>query len=142
MTGGRRRAAAFALAFGILVAACGNDDDPALAPIPGAGAGGGEESPVDGGDAPSEVTVTADDIAFGTDRIDVDAGEEVTVSFENLDDGVPHNLHVQAGEVDVETDIATGPDTQELRFTVSEAGDYTFICDVHPQQMTGDLVVS
>lgn len=137
----RRRGVAFLLAFGILAAACG-DDDAAVAPVPG-GTGDDAGDASDGeGSSGSPLNISADDIAFDTDRLDVTTGEETTVIFDNADEGIQHNFHVQAGDVDVETDITAGPVTQELTFTIDEPGDYTFICDVHPDQMTGDLVVS
>lgn len=140
MTRRRRSWAGSLLALGILTAACGNDDDPTFAQTPGGTAGGSEESAGETAGTPASVALTADDIAFDRDRIEVAAGEEITVTFENLDDGVQHNFHVEAGEVDVATDIAPGPDTQDLTFAVDESG--TFICDVHPDQMTGEVVVS
>lgn len=140
MTGRRGSWAGTLLALGVLVTACGNDDDPTFAQVPGGTAGESEESVDEPAGTPASMTVTADDIAFDTNRIEVAAGEELTVMFENLDDGVQHNFRVRAGDADVATDIAPGPDTQDLTFTVDESG--TFICDVHPDQMRGDLVVS
>jgi len=87
------------------------------------------------------VTVNAEDIAFDVDRIDATAGEELTITFNNNDTDVPHNIHVQTGSVDEKTDITPGPDTQTLRVTIDDPGSYTFICDVHPN-MTGKVVVS
>lgn len=89
----------------------------------------------------SEVTINAEDIAFDLEQIDATAGEELTITFNNNDTDVPHNIHVQAGTVDEKTEITPGPDTQTLRVTIDDPGSYTFICDVHPN-MTGEVVVS
>ena len=96
----------------------------------------------DAGTAATEITVVGENILFDTDVFVVPAGEEVTITFENLDDGVPHNFHVQGGAAgDFKTEIESGPITQTLTFTLAEAGTYTFVCDVHPTPMRGQLVV-
>ncbi len=92
------------------------------------------------------VNLTAENIAFDTDTITVPAGANVTVNFDNKDDGVPHNLAVytdsSAAEKIFVGEIITGPATTNYTFTApSEPGTYFFRCDVHPQQMTGDLIV-
>lgn len=101
--------------------------------------GGGE-----GASAPAggELRIVGENISFDVDRLEVPAGEEVTIVFDNRDDGIPHNLHLQAGAVDVKTEITPGPVTQELTFTVDEPGTWTLICDVHPTQMRAELVVT
>lgn len=91
--------------------------------------------------ASSEIEIHAENIAFDTDRIEIRAGQEVTFVFHNDDDGVQHNFHIQAGAVDVKTDITPGPDTNELVVQIDEPGTYRFVCDVHPN-MTGELVVT
>ncbi len=134
------RAVAPAIAvLALAISACGSDGDPAAIPVSGGPAS--SETTRSTGTGADGVEVNAEDIAFDVDRIDVTAGEAVTLTFNNNDTGIPHNFHVEAGEVDAKTDIAPGPDTQTLEFTIDEAGSYTFICDVHPD-MTGDLVAS
>ncbi|MDI6867817.1 cupredoxin domain-containing protein [Methanoculleus sp.] len=98
------------------------------------------------GGGTATVDLTAEDIAFDTSTITVPAGAEVTVNFNNMDDGIPHNFAVytdsSASEEIFVGDIITGPDTTTYTFTApSEPGTYFFRCDVHPQQMTGDFVV-
>jgi plastocyanin len=69
----------------------------------------------------------------------------VTIQFANKDSGVPHNLHVFQG-VDAkgdsvgETDIASGPVTQNLKLNLA-AGGYFYRCDAHPTTMNGTLTV-
>ncbi|MDV2482468.1 plastocyanin [Methanoculleus sp. Wushi-C6] len=91
------------------------------------------------------VNVTADDMAFDTDAITVPAGANVTMVFENLDDGIPHNVAVymdsSASEEIFVGEVITGPDEVTYTFTApSEAGTYYFRCDVHPS-MNGDFIV-
>lgn len=134
------KAVAPALAVLVLViSACGGDDKPTAIPVSGGSAF--SDTTRSTTSAADDLEVNAQDIAFDVDRIEVAVGQAVTVTFNNNDTGIPHNLHVEAGGVDAKTDIAPGPDTQTLEFTIDEAGSYTFICDVHPQ-MTGDLVAS
>jgi len=72
----------------------------------------------------------------------VPAGQQVTITFDHQDVGIFHNFHVQAGAAgDFKTEIEQGPVKQTLTFTIDRPGSYTFICDVHPNQMTGTLVV-
>ncbi|MCH8007532.1 MAG: cupredoxin domain-containing protein [Chloroflexi bacterium] len=96
----------------------------------------------DDGVAETDITVVGKDILFDTDVLLVPAGEEVTITFENLDDNVPHNFHVQAGaEGDFRTEIENGPISQTLTFTIDSPGTYTYVCDVHPATMLGTITV-
>ncbi len=96
--------------------------------------------------AEAQVQLTAENIAFDKDTITVPAGSRVVVEFTN-NDSVPHNFAAYASE-SAEAGIfvgerVTGPNqTITYEFDApSEPGDYFFRCDVHPQQMTGQLVV-
>lgn len=104
--------------------ACGDGDD----------ATGGN-----GGEVATEPVVEAHDLAFAPDRVTVPVGEQVTLTFENHDDGVAHSLRVDAPG-DPATEVFAGPDERELDLRL-EAGEYTFRCDVH-SQMTGTLVAA
>ncbi len=114
----------------LIAAACGGDDDPALSGAP--------EETTSG----TSLTLVAEDVAFDTNMLAAQVGEEVTVEYD-IRDEVPHNLHVitDSGE-DPKTEVETGPTTQTLTFTIGKPGSYTYVCDVHPQQMKGTLKVS
>lgn len=93
--------------------------------------------------AGTEVTLTAKNIAFDKTELEVPAGQEVTVTFVNDDGATPHNFHVSGpGGFDAKTEIFTEDDggSRELTFTLDQPGEYTFVCDVHPNQMTGTIV--
>jgi plastocyanin len=97
-----------------------------------------------GGNA-TVVNLTAENTAFDQSTITVPAGANVTVNFNNKDDGVPHNFAVytdsSAAEEIFVGDIITGPATTNYTFTApSEPGTYYFQCDVHPS-MNGDFIV-
>ena len=107
--------------------ACGSDDDPALSGAP--------EETTSG----TSLTLVAEDVAFDTKVLTAPAGEEVTVEYD-IRDEVPHNLHIitDSGE-DPKTEVQTGPTMQTLTFTIDKPGSYTYVCDVHPDQMKGTL---
>lgn len=91
------------------------------------------------------VEIAAEHVAFGTDTITVPAGAEVTMNFENRDDGIPHNVAIytdpSAAEAIFVGEIITGPAEVTYTFTApEEPGTYFFRCDVHPF-MNGELVV-
>ncbi|MEN6341362.1 MAG: cupredoxin domain-containing protein [Methanospirillum sp.] len=74
------------------------------------------------------------------------AGAQVTVTFNNMDSGVPHNFAVytdsSATTPIFKGPIVTGPTTTTYTFTApSTPGTYFFRCDVHPTIMTGTFVV-
>ena len=104
--------------------------------------GGGDQGGGDGGG--ETVQLAAKDISFDTDEIMLTAGAQTTVEFDNQDD-LPHNFAISQDE-SAETaifqgDIVEGPNTTEYSFTAPDAGTYFFRCDVHPNQMTGTVVV-
>ena len=39
------------------------------------------------------------------------------------------------------TELTIGPDTQDLTFTLDEAGEHTYLCDLHPM-MRGTITAS
>ncbi len=102
----------------------------------------GNGQPSGGGAPVTSATVVGKNIAFDIDMLTVAAGQEITVTFDHQDAGVFHNFHVQAGAGgDFKTEIEKGPIQQTLTFTINQPGRYTFICDVHPNQMKGTLAV-
>ena len=115
------RAAAAMLLVPML--ACGGDDEPAAGPA----------GPV------TELTITSPDLSFSVERFEVPAGEEVRITYVNEDEGVQHNIHFDTGQdPEPATLLVEGPDTQELAFTL-EAGEVTYVCDLHPAQMRGEV---
>lgn len=101
----------------------------------GAEAGGGEGA---------RITIAAKNIAFNRNQLDVPAAKPFTLVFNNQDAGVPHNVTIlrAQGSADVfyrET-VITGPRTVSWKVKPIAAGNYYFLCDVHPN-MNGTVVV-
>jgi plastocyanin len=112
----------------LVVAACGGDDEPTAEP------GGCVDA--DAGVAP----LVAEDLAWFPDCIRAVADEPFTIRLDNRDDGVQHNVHLTDAPDEPATPLAAGPTTQELEVTLP-AGDYTYVCDIHPN-MVGRLQVT
>jgi plastocyanin len=88
----------------------------------------------------------AKNIAFNTSTIMVPAGANVTINFDNQDQGIPHNFAVfetsAAQNVIFRGQIITGPKKTTYTFTAPlKPGAYFFHCDVHPTQMYGQFIV-
>ena len=85
----------------------------------------------------TEVTVTAENMAFDVECLQVEAGT-LEVTLVNADEGVPHNFHLKGEGA---TDLTKGPDEQVLVLELTEPGTYPFTCDPHPN-MKGAIVVT
>ncbi len=93
------------------------------------------------------IYLSAQNILFNLSTMTVPAGSEVTVVFENLDSGIPHNFAVYTDSSATTTIfqgvLITGVSTTTYTFSAPiTAGSYFFRCDVHPTQMTGTFVVT
>lgn len=103
------------------------------------GAGGAGGGPVD-------VTVVSENLLFDTDSITASTGVDVTITHDNRDAGVLHNVAFYtdssaASEIHV-SELITGPAEDVFTFSApATAGEYFFRCDVHPDTMTGTFAV-
>jgi hypothetical protein len=85
---------------------------------------------------------------FDKSELIIPADTYVSIIVNNTDDGVPHNFAVYWSKEDAEagapalasTEICAGPCKRVLNLRLP-AGQYFFRCDVHPQEMTGQLTV-
>ena len=135
-----RRGALITLALVVasLLAACSNGTD-ATEPAATDGGTGGDTASVEGGN----VEITADGLVFSVSTIGAPAGEDFTITLVN-NDSAPHNISIYTEEGGEQ--LALGP-TAEAGQTVTtevsalEPGEYFFVCDIHPTEMTGTLVV-
>ena len=99
--------------------------------------------------APSgtSLSITAQNIKFSTDCLAAPANQDFTLTFDNKDAGVPHNVdiydkqggtHIGGG---TPTDLLTGVNSTTYKVSGLKAGTYFFQCDVHPTAMFGTFIV-
>ena len=102
--------------------------------------GGSSAAPSDSG-AGGAVQISALNIAFEQTSATAPADAPFTIHFNNKE-AVPHNVNVKdsSGASKFKGDIVTGPKEVDYQVPALPAGDYTFVCDVHPN-MTGTLKV-
>jgi len=95
-----------------------------------------------------EITIdlVASNLAFDVSEITVPAGAQVTIAFDNQDEGIPHNFSLytdaSAAVPVFQGEIIVGVQTIDYQFTApDEPGTYFFRCDAHPTTMTGQFIV-
>ncbi len=130
------------VAFALAACSAGDGDSTQ----PAASAGG--DSGGDGGAgaatvADGAVEITAENLEFSASTIEAPAGEPFTITLVN-NDSAPHNISVyteEGGDVIVEGAVINGGETVEVQVDSLEAGEYYFLCDIHPD-MNGTVVVT
>jgi plastocyanin len=90
--------------------------------------------------------VTAMNSLFDVDCLAAPTGERFTITLDNMDPGIPHNVAIYTDEsattplfVGV---VFNGPDKVTYKVPPLDTGTYFFRCDVHPTTMTGTFVVA
>jgi plastocyanin len=111
----------------------------------GATTGGGGGGGTSGGGG-FTTAVTASGIAFDVATITLKANTATTLTFDNKDAGIPHNIAIYPSASELTSplfrgDIITGPATAEYRIPPLKPGTYYFQCDVHPTTMNGQVIV-
>jgi cytochrome c oxidase subunit 2 len=106
------------------------------------GAGGAPTCEPDG----TELSIVALDIAFDTDCLAAPADTPFTITMDNRDPDIPHNVSIWKDPAYQESlfvgEILTGPGAITYRVPPFPAGIYYFQCDIHPiLAMRGALVV-
>lgn len=86
-------------------------------------------------------SIAADELAFDTNSLAVPAGRPFGLQLDNRV-SVPHNLSIResGGKVRFTGETFAGPRKTTYSVPALDAGSYTFVCDLHPEQMTGTLV--
>src|SRR5205823_8521573 len=92
------------------------------------------------------LTITAKNVKFDQTTASIPGGP-VTIAFDNEDSGVLHNLHIFQGTDATgasvgATDETAGPVAQQLQVSLTQGAAYFYRCDVHPDQMKGNLTVT
>jgi plastocyanin len=97
---------------------------------------------------PANITLVAKELKFDKGQLRVAPGASVTITVDNQDAGVTHNLAIYpsnrataATDRIAGIDLFAGPAKVDLKFTAPKLGRYFFRCDVHPDIMTGQFIV-
>ena len=90
--------------------------------------------------------ITAQDLKFSPTSLDVPSGQPTTITFDNEDPGVLHNIQFFSDK-DYTTSIYKGPDvtgvaSAEYQLPALGPGTYYFHCDYHPTTMQGTITVA
>lgn len=94
----------------------------------------------------AELTIVASGIAWSKTQLFALPDVPLTLTVDNQDNGIPHNIvffeGAEPGGTEIaRTEIETGPVTQTLNFGPLAAGDYYYYCEVHPN-MEGVLTAA
>jgi plastocyanin len=109
----------------------------AIACGPAAGGTGPSASPTE-----ADVTITANQLAFDTATVSLEAGEARTIRLVNLE-SLPHNVAIYVdGSASQSLFVGELINMGEIVYQLPplEPGTYFFRCDLHPE-MKGSLVV-
>jgi plastocyanin len=125
------RLCAFLLTGAFLAAAaCGGKNDSA--------------APVTNTTPSTQLQIRARSLKFDTKTLVAAAKSDITLSFENDDAGILHNVAVyrdkSAKERIFAGELVNGTKSVEYHFEVPLEGDYYFRCDTHPD-MNGAFLV-
>jgi plastocyanin len=94
------------------------------------------------GECEVTVDVGAENVAFDIDEFEVPADTAFCINFENRED-IPHNVAIYDGEEALFTgDVLNEAGSITYQVPALPAGEYRFICDVHPEAMVGDVIVT
>ena len=90
------------------------------------------------------LTQVATDNAFSLSSFSVPAGADIWITLHN-DGQALHNWRVLDAKhpdgSDIGTKLLPAGQNHTIGFVISQPGTYTFLCDVHPVDMRGTLVV-
>jgi plastocyanin len=113
----------------------------ALAACSGTAATPSEELNCIQADADNVVQLTAENIAFSAECIEVAAGEPITIEFENSD-GSPHDIAIYTDSTkateEFKGDVVDAGQAATYDVPALGAGDHFFLCTIHPN-MTGTI---
>jgi cytochrome c oxidase subunit 2 len=105
-------------------------------------ASGETPPPAAEGECSTTIEIAADNTEFDIGEFEVPADTEFCIAFANLEN-VPHNVAIYDGGEALFTGSFLN-EAGEITYNVPAlpAGEYSFICDAHPQDMVGDVTVT
>lgn len=87
-------------------------------------------------------------LAWDKDCLAVPAGQDITVTFDNQDNGVPHSFAILAShdssQIFFSTGQTTGVKKMDFKLPANKLpgpGTYHFHCEVHSAQMMGTFII-
>jgi cytochrome c oxidase subunit II len=97
------------------------------------------ETPPPSGECENIIQLAAvESVRFDTDSIEAPAGEDFCIEFTN-NDTVNHDVGI--ADIDFNGDDVAPGESITYQIPAMEAGEFTFICTLHPTQMVGTLTV-
>ena len=91
----------------------------------------------------TSLSITAFDFKFDKDCLAAPADQPLTLDFNNLDRGIPHNVAIytdgSASEALFKGDLVDGPGKTTYSVPALAAGTFFFRCDPHPD-MKGTFI--
>ncbi len=134
------------LALALALTGCGGGNGSGNTGGTGGSGGTGNTGGTGGsGGAAAGTTLTvgtdkAAELKFEPTTITAPANTQVSLVFNNESNSVPHNLKFQEGiQAGTSDNVAAGA-SETIQFTTPAAGDYKYICSIHPG-MEGTLTV-
>lgn len=127
-----------------LVGCGGGDDNKSNGGQPTSAATAAATAKGDDGPVSNDLKLIGRNTLFDKSKLRAKAGE-ITITEDNQDGGIVHNVHVYKGK-DAKgesmgmTELEAGPVVQTLKLNL-QAGQYFYVCDVHPATMSGTLTV-
>lgn len=134
------------LAITTLALACGGDDEKDSNGTTNASPTQTTRPTEGGGGEAVDLEIAAENTAYDVDKLTAPAGADVTLVFDNDDEGLQHNWSLyedKEGTKEIfEGDVITGVKSIDYLFTAPDKpGTYYFHCDIHPTIMQGEFIV-
>lgn len=137
----RAHAVALVATLALVGAACGGQLDTDFPPETEEPTG--TETTTEPTGPSDRVTVVAKQIAFNTPRLLLKANVQVTITLDNQDVAVEHNVAIYGDDTLKEKIFVpktfAGPDSRDYVVPPTPPGTYFFRCDIHPN-MNGQAV--
>lgn len=139
----RRLVSVFALMSAVALAAssCSSPKDTGFPSPNSSGSVTGAPSPT-GPTVSNEATIVAKDIQFDLKELTFAAGAPISLTLDNQDPGIPHNVSIYDGQTEIyKGELFQGTAKKTYEIPALKAGTYRFQCDVHPT-MAGTVTVT
>ncbi len=108
---------------------------PSITPPPSNAASGDPSSAPSSGD-PNTVMISALGVKFEQSGVSAPAGTPFKIEFDNKDAGTPHNVAIHEGGATgpelFKGEVFPGVEVRTYDVPALDAGEYAFICTVHP----------